>query len=84
VRGGGAGDAEIAVMKTKIDKNIAQNRIAACMGGARLIKICVRAAGRVPVSKSVSVSHLSAGVFFSVGTSSGSINTANLTRCGIF
>jgi hypothetical protein len=45
-------------------KNIRKPRFAACGNAARLLTISVRAAGRAPVSKSVSTVHLSAGCFF--------------------
>jgi len=50
----------------KQQKNIAKSRFAACENAARLLTISFRAAGRVPVSKSVSEVHLSAGRFFTV------------------
>jgi hypothetical protein len=69
----------------KQQKIVAHPRFAACESGARLLQICARAAGRVPVSKSVSPSHLSAGSFFHGELSSGSQNrNVNLTRCEIF
>jgi hypothetical protein len=66
------------------ENNVANPRFVACEKAARLLKICVRAAGRVPVSKSVSPVHLSAGSFFHGELSSGSRNKFNLTRCEIF
>jgi hypothetical protein len=69
----------------KPQKNIAKSRFAACEKAARLLTISGRAAGRVPVSKSVSPVHLSAGNYFHGEASSGSQNTnQNLTRCEIF
>jgi hypothetical protein len=66
-------------------KIVTNPRFVACGNGARLLTISVRAAGRVPVSKSVSPSHLSAGSFFHGELSSGSQNNnVNLTRCEIF
>jgi len=66
-------------------KNIEKPRFVACGKAARLLSISVRAAGRVPVSKSVSKVHLSAGRFFYGKLSSGSQNNnMNLTRCEIF
>jgi len=66
-------------------KNMVEPRFVACVNVARLLKICVRAAGRVPVSKSVSPVHLSAGNYFHGESSSGSQNNnINLTRCEIF
>jgi len=66
-------------------KNLEKSRFAACEKAARLLTICVRAAGRVPVSKSVSPVHLSAGNYFHGESSSGSQNNnINLTRCEIF
>jgi len=66
-------------------KNMVQTRFVACASAARLLKICVRAAGRVPVSKSVSPVYLSAGNYFHGEVSSGSQNrNVNLTRCEIF
>jgi hypothetical protein len=66
-------------------KNLVQPRFAACGNAARLLTISVRAAGRVPASKSVSPVHLSAGRFFHGELSSGSQNkNVNLTRCEIF
>jgi len=64
-------------------KNIEKPRFAACKNGARLLQVCARAAGRRPVSKSVSPSHLSAGRSFRGGLSSG-LQKINLTRCEIF
>jgi len=64
-------------------KIIANPRFAACESGARLLQICARAAGRRPVSKSVSPSHLSAGRNFHGEVSSG-LQKINLTRCEIF
>ena len=62
-----------------------QTRFVACVNAARLLKICVRAAGRMPVSKSVSPVHLSAGNYFHGEVSSGYQNrNVNLTRCEIF
>jgi len=70
---------------TRQQKNIAKSRFAACEKPARLLTISVRAAGRAPVSKSVSPVHLSAGRFFHGESSSGSQNNGlNLTRCEIF
>jgi len=54
------------------------------LGGVRLVKICVGAAGLVPASKSVSIIHLSAGGFFSGKPAPDPKNKANLMRCGIF
>jgi hypothetical protein len=54
------------------------------MGGARLVKILLRAAGLVPVSKSVSISHLSAGVFSASERHPAPKNIVNLMRCEIF
>jgi len=66
-------------------KHLEKSRFVACEKAARLLKICVRAAGRVPVSKSVSPAHLSAGNCFHGESSAGSqINNMNLTRCEIF
>jgi hypothetical protein len=66
-------------------KNVANPRFVACGNGARLLTISGRAAGRVPVSKSVSPVHLSAGHYFHGELSSGSQNkSVNLTRCEIF
>jgi hypothetical protein len=65
-------------------KNIARTRFAACGKAARLLTISARAAGRMPVSKSVSPVHLSAGNYFHGEVSSGSRNKINLTRCEIF
>jgi hypothetical protein len=65
-------------------KNLEKSRFVACGNGARLLTICGRAAGRMPVSKSVSPVHLSAGNFSYGGLSSGSKNKINLTRCEIF
>jgi hypothetical protein len=62
---------------------VVKARFAACESGARLLQICARAAGRRPVSKSVSPSHLSAGRNFHGGVSSG-LQKINLTRCEIF
>ncbi|HEY2329739.1 MAG TPA: hypothetical protein VGI63_07995 [Verrucomicrobiae bacterium] len=71
-------------MKTmNLQKNIASCRFAACADGVRLVKICVRAAGRAPASKSVSKVHLSAGGFHG-GYTPGSRHKINLTRCEIF
>jgi hypothetical protein len=50
---------------------VAKPRFAACESGARLLQICGRAAGRWPVSKSVSPSLLSGGQNFRGGVSSG-------------
>jgi hypothetical protein len=73
-------------MKTiKQQKNIAAARFAACANAARLLTISGGAAGRMPVSKSVSSVHLSAGRLFHGESSSGSQNNnINLTRCEIF
>jgi hypothetical protein len=73
-------------MKTiKQQKNIAAARFAACANAARLLTISGRAAGRMPVSKSVSSVHLSAGRFFRGEPSrSSQNNNINLTRCEIF
>jgi hypothetical protein len=90
VRGGGAGDLEIAVngrkdlMKCKT--NIENRRFVACAARARLLSICVRTARRAPVSESSSHFHLSAGCnsrdrFKSVSQKS---DRNNLTRCEIF
>jgi hypothetical protein len=68
----------------KQQKNVKEPRFAACANGRRLLTIFVRAAGRVPVSKSVSPVHLSAGRFFHGESSSGSRNKMNLTRGEIF
>jgi hypothetical protein len=69
----------------KQQKNLRQTRFAACGKAARLLTISDRAAGRVPVSKSVSPVHLSAGHFFHGEWSSGSQNkNVDLTRCEIF
>jgi hypothetical protein len=66
-------------------KIVANPRFAACGKAARLLTISGRAAGRVPVSKSVSPVHLSAGRIFHGELSSGSQNNnMNLTRCEIF
>jgi len=66
-------------------KNIARTRFVACGKAARLLTISVRAAGRMPVSKSVSPVHLSAGNYFHGEVSSGSQNkNINLKRCEIF
>jgi hypothetical protein len=66
-------------------KIVANPRFAACGKAARLLTISGRAAGRVPVSKSVSPVHLSAGNYFHGESSSGSQNNSmNLTRCEIF
>jgi hypothetical protein len=65
-------------------KNIARTRFAACGKAARLLTISARAAGRMPVSKSVSPVHLSAGNYFHGEVSSGSRSKINLTRCEIF
>jgi hypothetical protein len=69
---------------TRQQKNREGTRFAACGKAARLLTISDRAAGRVPVSKSVSPVHLSAGRFFHGEASSGSQNIVNLTRCEIF
>jgi hypothetical protein len=72
-------------MKTmNCKKIIAGGRFAACVDGARLLSICVRAAGRAPAGKTVSPFHLSAGGISRDQFTSGSKNKANLTRCGIF
>jgi hypothetical protein len=73
-------------MKTaRQQKNINKPRFAACGKAARLLSISVRAAGRVPVSKSSSPVHLSAGRFFHGESSSGSQNNnTHLKRCEIF
>jgi hypothetical protein len=66
-------------------KNLEKSRFVACENAAWLLTICRRAAGRVPVSKSVSPSHLSAGNFFRGEPSSRLPNRSqNLTRCEIF
>jgi hypothetical protein len=66
-------------------KNLTNPRFAACGKAARLLTISGRAAGRVPVSKSVSPVHLSAGRWFHGELSSGSQNSSiNLTRSEIF
>jgi hypothetical protein len=70
---------------TRQQKNIAKSRFAACEKAARLLTISVRAAGRVPVSKSVSPVHLSAGNHFhGEPLSAAQNNGVNLTRCEIF
>jgi hypothetical protein len=66
------------------EKFTLNHRFAACAAGARLLSICMRAAGRVPASKSVSKVHLSAGYFIHVGMTPGLPNKTNLTRCKIF
>jgi len=66
-------------------KYLEKSRFVACETAARLLTISVRAAGRMPVSKSVLPVHLSAGRFFHGKLSSGSQNNQiNLTRCEIF
>jgi hypothetical protein len=66
-------------------KNLANPRFAACGKAVRLLTISGRAAGRVPVSKSVSPVHLSAGRIVHGKLSSGSQKgTVILTRCEIF
>ncbi|MEI7533911.1 MAG: hypothetical protein WCK57_06030 [Verrucomicrobiae bacterium] len=73
-------------MKTlNCQKYIEKSRFVACETASRLLKICVRAAGRVPVSKSGSPVHLSAGYFVHGELSSSSPNNRiNLKRCEIF
>jgi hypothetical protein len=68
----------------KQQKNMKEPRFAACGKVARLLTISGRAAGRMPVSESVSPVHLSAGSIFHGESSSGSRNKINLTRCEIF
>jgi|SRR5665213_2168568 len=65
--------------------NMKSWRFAACAGGARLLSICGRAAGRAPASESGSQFHLSAGGnsrdrFQSVSQK----QSKNLMRGGIF
>jgi hypothetical protein len=72
-------------MKTmNCKKIIAGGRFAACVDGARLLSICVRAAGRAPASESVSPVQLSAGGVFHDGWTPGLPDKVNLTRCEIF
>jgi hypothetical protein len=70
----------------KSETNIENRRFAACAEGARLLSICVRAAGRASASESVSPAHLSAGGIFRDRFPSGSQkhDQNNLMRCEIF
>jgi len=64
--------------------NPEKSRFVACAHDRRWLTIFARTAGRVPVSKSSSPIHLSAGSFFQVPSTPGHQHEVNLTRCGIF
>jgi hypothetical protein len=70
----------------KSETNIENRRFAACVAGARLLSIYVRAARRAPASKSGSPVHLSAGGIFRdrFPSVSQKHDQNNLMRCEIF
>jgi hypothetical protein len=65
-------------------KNLEKSRFVACEKAARLLTISVRAAGRAPVSKSVSPVHLSAGHFVHGELSGAPCKKVIIQRCEIF
>jgi len=65
-------------------KNHLNPRFSDCGNASQLLTISVRAARRLPVSKSVSRVHLSAGRCFHGKVLSGSRLNLNLKRCEIF